>query len=184
MKKWKHLKCILTDEWIKVWSIYKMEYYLAMNSNISTREMSRDERAGRPWACRSSWAHQNYNYLQNNHWRKRPEPTWIYCTTKGIPKEPQGCSGFLKTFYIWLTSPPFPWNAQGWELEPGSHFCWSTESLKVLWLTGLFQEKCTLLGSWSLPFTSPSSCSNGRAWPLNTPARSVVGPLPKHQSFP
>ena len=26
-KTWKQLKCPLTDEWIKIWYIYTMEYY-------------------------------------------------------------------------------------------------------------------------------------------------------------
>ena len=30
---WKQPKCSLTDEWIKMWHIYTMEYYSAMNRN-------------------------------------------------------------------------------------------------------------------------------------------------------
>ena len=29
-KTWKHPKCPPTDEWIKMWYIYTMEYYLAI----------------------------------------------------------------------------------------------------------------------------------------------------------
>ena len=33
-KTWKQLKCPSTDEWIKkIWYIYTMEYYLAINKN-------------------------------------------------------------------------------------------------------------------------------------------------------
>ena len=33
-KTWKQFKCPLTDEWIKkIWSIYTMEYYLAIKKN-------------------------------------------------------------------------------------------------------------------------------------------------------
>ena len=32
-KAWKQPKCPLTDEWIKMWYIYTMEYYLAMKKN-------------------------------------------------------------------------------------------------------------------------------------------------------
>ena len=32
-KLWKEPKCSSTDEWIKMWFIYKMEYYLAMRKN-------------------------------------------------------------------------------------------------------------------------------------------------------
>ena len=33
-KTWKHLKCPLTDEWIKkMWYIYTMEYFSAINKN-------------------------------------------------------------------------------------------------------------------------------------------------------
>ena len=32
-KTWKQSKCPLTDEWIKMWYIYTMEYYLAMKKN-------------------------------------------------------------------------------------------------------------------------------------------------------
>ena len=30
---WKQLRCPLTDEWIKLWYVYTMEYYLAINRN-------------------------------------------------------------------------------------------------------------------------------------------------------
>ena len=30
---WKQLRCPLTDEWIKLWYVYMMEYYLAVNRN-------------------------------------------------------------------------------------------------------------------------------------------------------
>ena len=32
-RTWKQLRCPLTDEWIKLWYIYTMEYYLAINRN-------------------------------------------------------------------------------------------------------------------------------------------------------
>ena len=32
-KLWKEPKCPSTDEWIKMWFIYTMEYYLAMRKN-------------------------------------------------------------------------------------------------------------------------------------------------------
>ena len=30
-KTWKQPKCPLTEEWIKMWYIYRMEYYSAIN---------------------------------------------------------------------------------------------------------------------------------------------------------
>ena len=30
---WKQLRCPLTVEWIKLWYVYTMEYYLAINRN-------------------------------------------------------------------------------------------------------------------------------------------------------
>ena len=30
-KTWKQPKCPLTEEWIKMWYVYTMEYYLAIN---------------------------------------------------------------------------------------------------------------------------------------------------------
>ena len=33
-KTWKQPKCPLTDEWIKMWHIYTMEYYSAIKSKI------------------------------------------------------------------------------------------------------------------------------------------------------
>ena len=32
-KTWKHCTCPLTDEWIKMWHIYTMEYYSAIKKN-------------------------------------------------------------------------------------------------------------------------------------------------------
>ena len=32
-RTWKQLRCPLTDEWIKLWYIYIMEYYLAIKRN-------------------------------------------------------------------------------------------------------------------------------------------------------
>ena len=32
-KTWKQPKCPLTDEWIKMWCIYTMEYYSAIKKN-------------------------------------------------------------------------------------------------------------------------------------------------------
>ena len=32
-KLWKEPKCPSTDEWIKMWFLYTMEYYLAMRKN-------------------------------------------------------------------------------------------------------------------------------------------------------
>ena len=32
-RTWKQPKCPLTDEWIKMWYIYTMEYYSAMKRN-------------------------------------------------------------------------------------------------------------------------------------------------------
>ena len=32
-KLWKEPKCPSTDEWIKIWFIYTMEYYLTMRKN-------------------------------------------------------------------------------------------------------------------------------------------------------
>ena len=32
-KTWKQTKCPLTDEWIKMWYLYIMEYYLAIKKN-------------------------------------------------------------------------------------------------------------------------------------------------------
>ena len=32
-KVWKQSKCPLTDEWIKMWSRYKMEYYTTIKIN-------------------------------------------------------------------------------------------------------------------------------------------------------
>ena len=32
-RTWKQPKCPLTDEWIKMWHIYKMEYYSAIKRN-------------------------------------------------------------------------------------------------------------------------------------------------------
>ena len=32
-KTWKQPKCPLTDEWIKMWYTYKMEYYSAIKKN-------------------------------------------------------------------------------------------------------------------------------------------------------
>ena len=32
-RTWKQLRCPLTDEWIKLWYVYTMEYYLAINRN-------------------------------------------------------------------------------------------------------------------------------------------------------
>ncbi|KAF0870910.1 LORF2 protein, partial [Crocuta crocuta] len=32
-KTWKEPKCPSTDEWIKMWFIYTMEYYMAMRNN-------------------------------------------------------------------------------------------------------------------------------------------------------
>ena len=31
---WKQLRCPSTDEWIKLWYIYTMEYYLAIKKNV------------------------------------------------------------------------------------------------------------------------------------------------------
>ena len=33
VKTWKQPKCSLTDEWIKMWHIYRMEYYSAIKRN-------------------------------------------------------------------------------------------------------------------------------------------------------
>ena len=33
VKKWKQPKCPLTDEWIKMWYMYTMEYYSAIKKN-------------------------------------------------------------------------------------------------------------------------------------------------------
>ena len=32
-RSWKHRKCPSTDEWIKMWYIYTMEYYSAIKMN-------------------------------------------------------------------------------------------------------------------------------------------------------
>ena len=32
-RTWKQAKCLLTDEWIKMWHIYTMEYYSAIKRN-------------------------------------------------------------------------------------------------------------------------------------------------------
>ena len=32
-RTWKQPRCPLTDEWIKLWYIYTMEYYLAIKGN-------------------------------------------------------------------------------------------------------------------------------------------------------
>ena len=32
-RTWKQPKCPLTDEWIKMWYVYKMEYYSAIKRN-------------------------------------------------------------------------------------------------------------------------------------------------------
>ena len=32
-KTWKKPKCLLTNEWIKVWCIYTMDYYSAIKRN-------------------------------------------------------------------------------------------------------------------------------------------------------
>ena len=32
-KLWEEPKCLTVDEWIKMWFIYTMEYYLAMRKN-------------------------------------------------------------------------------------------------------------------------------------------------------
>ena len=34
VKIWKQPKCPLTDEWIEMWYIYKMEYYSAIKRKI------------------------------------------------------------------------------------------------------------------------------------------------------
>ena len=31
-KTWKHPKCLSTDEWIKMWYIHTMEYYLVLKN--------------------------------------------------------------------------------------------------------------------------------------------------------
>ena len=33
VKTWKQPKCPLTDQWIKIWYIYTMEYYSAIKKN-------------------------------------------------------------------------------------------------------------------------------------------------------
>ena len=33
VKTWKQLKCPSTDEWIKMWYMYTMEYYSAIKKN-------------------------------------------------------------------------------------------------------------------------------------------------------
>ena len=46
VKTWKQPKCPLTDEWIKMWYIYTMEYYLAIkrtnNAICRNRDTTRD----------------------------------------------------------------------------------------------------------------------------------------------
>ena len=34
-KTWKQRECPLTDEWIKMWNVYTVEYYLAIKSEMS-----------------------------------------------------------------------------------------------------------------------------------------------------
>ena len=52
-------------------------------------EIDQDSSVEWPWIQVPSQAHENHNYLQNNCWWKRLEPTRKKSATKGINKEPQ-----------------------------------------------------------------------------------------------
>ena len=74
-KTWKQPKCPLTDEWIKIWYIYTMEYYSTIKKN---KIMPFCSNTGRTWDSHTKWSKSErqipYHLLvESNIWSK-----WSY----------------------------------------------------------------------------------------------------------